>query len=256
MLFKDKVAIVTGAARGIGRSIAETLGSQGALVVIADIDGAAGATTASELSANGGRYATHAIDLRDLGAISALIDDTADQFGGIDILVNNAGVEFGGTFFEVTGEEWDAHLEINLRAMFFTTQAAARWMKDHGGGAVVNVASVQGAIFSGRFVPYTASKSGVRGLTAASAVALAPYGIRVNAIAPGWCETAMNKIVDAPDAIASRMQLIPLGRVGQPLDMARAVVFLASENSSYMTGQVLTVDGGRTLGVPPEVATK
>lgn len=256
MLFQNKVAIVTGSARGIGRSIAETLGGQGASVVIADVNGAAAATAASELLENGGRYAAHAIDLRDLAAIPALIDDTVDQFGGIDILVNNAGVEFGGTFFEVTGEEWDAHLEINLRAMFFTTQAAARFMKNHGGGSVVNVASVQGAIFSGRFVPYTASKSGVRGLTASCAVALAPHDIRVNAIAPGWCETAMNKIVDAPDAIASRMQIIPLGRIGQPLDMAHAVAFLASEQSSYMTGQVLTVDGGRTLGVPPEVATK
>lgn len=256
MLFQDKVAIVTGAARGIGCSIAETLGGQGASVVIADIDGAAAAATASELLAIGGRYVAHAIDLRDLAAIPALIDDTVDHFGGIDILVNNAGVEFGGTFFEVTGEDWDAHLEINLRAMFFTTQAAARWMKDHGGGAVVNIASVQGAIFSGRFVPYTASKSGVRGLTAACAVALAPHGVRVNAVAPGWCETAMNKIVDAPDAIANRMQLIPLGRIGQPLDMARAVAFLASEHSSYMTGQVLTVDGGRTLGVAPDMATK
>lgn len=256
MFFQDKVAVVTGAARGIGRSIAKTLGSQGASVVIADIEGAAAEATASELSAIGSRYVSHAIDLRDLAAIPALIDATTDHFGGIDVLVNNAGVEFGGTFFEVTGEDWDAHLEINLRAMFFTTQAAARWMKDHGGGAVVNIASVQGAIFSGRFVPYTASKSGVRGLTASCAVALAQHGIRVNAIAPGWCETAMNKIVDAPDAIASRMQLIPLGRIGQPLDMAHAVAFLASEHSSYMTGQVLTVDGGRTLGIPPEIVTK
>ena len=110
------------------------------------------------------------------------------------MLVNNAGVEFGGTFFDVTPAVWDKHLNVNLRAMFFTTQNAARWMRDNGGGAVVNIASIQGQIFSPAFIPYTASKAGVRGLTAATAVALAPHGIRVNAVAPGWCDTSMNKI--------------------------------------------------------------
>jgi NAD(P)-dependent dehydrogenase (short-subunit alcohol dehydrogenase family) len=256
MLFENKVAIVTGAARGIGRAIAETLGEEGASVLIADVNKAEAEATAVELSVGRRRYAAHGVDLADLAAIPGVVEDAVARFGTVDILVNNAGVEFGGTFFEVTGEVWDMHLNVNLRAMFFATQSAARWMKDHGGGAVVNIASVQGAIFSPRFVPYTASKSGVRGLTAACAVALAPFGIRVNAVAPGWCETAMNKIVDDPDAIAKRMELIPLGRIGRPLDMARAVAFLASDHASYMTGQVVTVDGGRTLGIPVGSARK
>jgi NAD(P)-dependent dehydrogenase (short-subunit alcohol dehydrogenase family) len=252
MRFRDKVAVVTGAARGIGRSIAEALAREGADVVIADIDEAAAERTALELQATGRRFCAHAIDLRDLERIPGLMEQAVGRFGGVHILVNNAGVEFGGTFFEVTGEVWDAHMDVNLRAMFFTTQAAARWMKDHSGGAVVNIASVQGAIFSGRYIPYTASKSGVRGLTAAMAVALAPYGVRVNAVAPGWCETAMNKIVGEPEAVVSRLKLIPLGRIGQPADIASAVAFLASDDAAYMTGQVITVDGGRTLGVSPD----
>ena len=163
------------------------------------------------------------------------MERTVREVGRLDVLVNNAGVEFGGTFFEVTPEVWDIHLEVNLRAMFFTTQAAARHMKHHGGGAVVNIASVQGAIFNPRYIPYTVSKSGVRGLTSVLAVALAPHRIRVNAVAPGWCNTAMNKLVgdDGPDSphFRERLRLIPLSRIGEPEDMAEAVIFLASARS-------------------------
>jgi 3-oxoacyl-[acyl-carrier protein] reductase len=143
------------------------------------------------------------------------------------------------------------HLNVNLRAMFFTSQAAARWMKDHGGGAVVNIASVQGAVFNARYIPYTVSKSGVRGLTAALAVALAPHGIRVNAVAPGWCNTAMNKLTPDSPAVQERLRLIPLHRIGEPEEMAEAVLFLASPRAAYVTGQTVTIDGGRTLGAPP-----
>jgi NAD(P)-dependent dehydrogenase (short-subunit alcohol dehydrogenase family) len=254
MLLKGKVAIVTGAGRGIGRAIAGALAEEGARVVIADVDARTADIAAEEITQPGIECCAHQIDLRNLDEIPGLINRTLKMFGQLDILVNNAGVEFGGTFFEITPAVWDAHFDINLRAMFFLTQAAAARMREQAGGAVVNVASVQGAIFSGRFVPYTASKSGVRGLTASSAVALAPYKIRVNAVAPGWCDTAMNKIAADPEAIASRLALVPLGRVGQPFDIARAVTFLVSDHASYITGQVLTVDGGRTLGAPPEPA--
>lgn len=251
MDFAGKAAIVTGAAQGIGRAIAETLARQGAAVLVADINSSEATKTAADLSVFG-RVEPFTVDLRDLDQIPRMVDRAVAGLGGAHILVNNAGVEFGGAFFEVTREVWDAHMEINLRAAFFATQAAARWMKDHGGGAVVNIASVQGAIFSGRYVPYTTSKSGVRGLTASMAVALALHGVRVNAVAPGWCQTSMNKIAGEPEAIAARMSLIPLGRIGQPLDMAQAVAYLASDRASYVTGQVLTVDGGRTLGAAPD----
>jgi NAD(P)-dependent dehydrogenase (short-subunit alcohol dehydrogenase family) len=255
MTTSQPAALVTGGAQGIGRAIAAALIRNGFAVMLADVNGEGAARTAAELGTPGARVASQAIDLRRVEAIPGMVERTVREVGRLDVLVNNAGVEFGGTFFEVTPEVWDAHLEVNLRAMFFTTQAATRYMKDHGGGAVVNIASVQGAIFSPRYIPYTVSKSGVRGLTSVLAVALAPHGIRVNAVAPGWCNTAMNKVAgeDGPDSprFRERLRLIPLSRIGEPEDMAEAVVFLASPRAAYMTGQTITVDGGRTLGAPP-----
>lgn len=246
MRFAEKVAIVTGGARGIGHAIADKLVAEGARVVIADVafpdPVAAGAEDQGPLR--------HQIDLEQVETIPALVKATVEEFGRVDVLVNNAGVEFGGTFFEVTQQVWDRHLNINLRAMFFTTQHAAAWMKDNGGGTVVNIASVQGAIFSPRYIPYTASKAGVRGLTSVMAVALAPYAIRVNAVAPGWTDTAMNKLASDDAGAEERMRLIPMRRIGKPADIAEAVLYLASPQSGYITGQTLNVDGGRTLGVP------
>ena len=244
MRFVDKVAIVTGGARGIGRAIADRLVNEGARVVIADI------AFPSEPSAEDSRVRRHQIDLENVDGIPGLVQGAVASFGRLDVLVNNAGVEFGGTFFEVTPQVWDRHFDINLRAMFFATQHAAAWMKDHGGGAVVNIASVQGAVFSPRFIPYTASKAGVRGLTSVMAVALAPHSIRVNAVAPGWTNTAMNKIAPDDAAAAERLRLIPMRRIAQPADIAEAVLYLASAQAAYVTGQTLNVDGGRTLGVP------
>src|SRR5262245_12822759 len=251
MLFRDRAVLVTGGAQGIGRAIAAGFVREGARVMLADVNVARAEQTAVELRTSGARVAAYGIDLARVAAISGLVDHTVRELGGLDVLINNAGVEFGEPFFEVTQDTWDAHLNVNLRAMFFMTQAAARWMKDHGGGTVVNIASVQGAIFSPRYIPYTVSKSGVRGLTAAMAVALAPYKIRVNAVAPGWCNTGMNKIAGNSAAVAERLRLIPLQRIGEPEDIADAVLFLASPRADYMTGQTVTVDGGRTLGAPP-----
>src|SRR5580693_41050 len=141
MRFKDKVAIVTGGARGIGRAIADKLVAEGASVVIADM----AFTDQAAADAEGQGRLRHQIDLERVEAIPALVKAAVERFGRIDVLVNNAGIEFGGTFFEVTPQVWDRHLNINLRAMFFTTQQAAAWMKDNGGGTVVNIASVQGA---------------------------------------------------------------------------------------------------------------
>jgi 3-oxoacyl-[acyl-carrier protein] reductase len=247
-MLAGQTAIVTGGARGIGRAIAERLVEEGASVLIADRAGAEDAAAA--IRAAGGEARAHACDLADADAIPAMVRAAVETLGGAHILVNNAGVEFGGGVFDVTPEVWDAHLDINLRAAFFAAQAASLWMRDHGGGAIVNVASIQGGVFSGRFVPYTTSKAGVRGLTGSLAVALSPYGIRVNAVAPGWTDTAMNHAGDDRAEIAARLAQIPLGRIGRPEDTAEAVAFLAGPRAAYITGQVLAVDGGRSLGMP------
>jgi NAD(P)-dependent dehydrogenase (short-subunit alcohol dehydrogenase family) len=251
MLFQDRVVLVTGGAQGIGRAIAACFVSEGARVMLADINVGRAEQTAAELRTSGARAVAYGIDLEQVAEISGLVNHTVRELGRLDVLVNNAGVEFGESFFEATQATWDKHLNVNLRAMFFTTQAAARWMKDHDGGAVVNIASVQGAIFSPRYIPYTVSKSGVRGLTSVLAVALAPHRIRVNAVAPGWCNTAMNKVATDPTLVQERLKLIPLRRVGEPDEMAEAVMFLASSRANYVTGQTLTIDGGWTLGAPP-----
>jgi glucose 1-dehydrogenase len=251
MRFQDRGVLVTGAAQGIGRSIAASFVREGARVMVADVNAPKAEQTAAELRASGGQTAAYGIDLQQVAEIPRLAEQTVRALGRLDVLVNNAGVEFGEEFFDVTPETWDTHLNVNLRAMFFTTQAAAAWMKDHGGGAVVNIASIQGAIFSPRYIPYTVSKTGVRGLTSVLAVALAPHGIRVNAVAPGWCNTAMNKAAGDPAVMHERLKFIPLHRIGEPQDMADAVLFLASGNAAYITGQTVTVDGGRTLGGPP-----
>ena len=251
MLFQDRAVLVTGGAQGIGRAIAAGFAREGARVMLADVNVMRAEQTAVELRASGAQAAAYGIDLERVTEIPDLIEHTVRELGRLDVLVNDAGVEFGEPFFEVTQATWDSHLNVNLRAMFFTTQAAARWMKDHGGGAVVNIASVQGAVFSPRFIPYTVSKSGVRGLTSVLAVALAPHRIRVNAVAPGWCNTAMNKVAADATLVQERLKLIPLHRIGEPEEMAEAVLFLASSRAAYVTGQTLTIDGGWTLGAPP-----
>ena len=250
-----RVAIVTGSAMGIGEGIARRLAAQGASVVVADVDAARGAAVAAELGKGPAGAQFVRTDVRDTAEIDRLVAETVRLFGGVDIVVNNAGIFPFAPALEVTPELWDRVHSVNLRGAFFLAQSAARRMKEAGkGGAVVNIASIDALHPTGQLTPYDASKGGLRMMTRSLAVELAPLGIRVNAIAPGSIATpgasAATSIpagVDAARLMESFLARIPLHRMGEPDDIARAVLFLASPAASYITGVTMVVDGGYLL---------
>jgi NAD(P)-dependent dehydrogenase (short-subunit alcohol dehydrogenase family) len=242
----NAIAIVTGAASGIGAGIAAAFVRNGARVVVADLSAEAVEASSRAIDATGERATGMVLDVRDPASFEAMLDATQARFGSVNVLVNSAGILARHDFFEVTPTDWDALMDVNLKGMFFCTQAAARRMRENGGGAVINICSTN-AVNATPIAPhYTASKGGVKSLTKASAHALARYGIRVNAIGPGSTYTPPNKArLDDPDGYRAVTSRIPLGRVAQPSDMGNAAVFLASEEASYITGITLWVDGGK-----------
>jgi glucose 1-dehydrogenase len=246
MKLKNKIAVVTGAARGIGLAIAEEFRAQGAEVVMADVLDSEGKSEAARLKAT---Y-VHC-DVSQASDAQNLVDETVKHHGAIDILVNNAGISIARDFLDITEQDFEKVLSVNLKGPFLLTQMAARVMianiaKGRAPGAVVNMSSVNDTLAIPQIAPYTMSKGGVKQLTAVSALALAPHGIRVNAIGPGSIMTDMLKGVMTDQAARHRiMSRTPLGRVGDPAEIARVAAFLASEEASYMSGQVLYVDGGR-----------
>jgi NAD(P)-dependent dehydrogenase (short-subunit alcohol dehydrogenase family) len=243
-----RVALVTGASRGIGRAIALALARAGADVALSARDREGLEATAAAAEAAGGRQATALVaDLTSPGAPGSVVAGTLRAFGRLDVLVNNAGVNRPGLALDVTEADWDAIFDLNLRATFFVSQAAARAMAAGGGGAVVNVASIMGAVADGDRAPYCASKTGLVGLTRALALEWAPLGIRVNAVGPTWVETEMTRrSLSDPEFLAGVLARIPQGRLPAPEDVANAVVFLASPAAACITGQHLLVDGGWT----------
>ncbi|MBC2861097.1 MULTISPECIES: SDR family oxidoreductase [unclassified Stappia] len=250
MSLEKKVAIVTGAAGGIGYAIARRFLSDGAKVVIADVDDARGEAAEEELKALGEVRYVHCnvaekLDVRNLVAA------TLDAFGDIDILVNNAGIVIGGDFLDLDEADFDRVLSVNLKGAFLCTQAVARHMVDKveaGGepGVIINMSSVNAVFAIANQVPYSISKGGMNQLTKVAALSLAPYGIRVNGIGPGSIMTDMLASVNSDKAARMRvLSRTPLGRVGEPSEIAGVAAFLASDDSSYMTGQTLYADGGR-----------
>lgn len=247
-----KTAIVTGAARGIGAAVAEGLASHGASVTILDLpkqEGEAKKVIASIESA-GGTAQFLGVDVRKVEAFSKTVSEVADQHGKLDIMVNNAGVAVLTPSLDVTLNEWDALHDVNLRAVFFGCQAAAREMIKTGGGKIINTASELAFVVSR--VPvlaiYIASKGGVVTLTRALAVEWAEHKINVNAIAPGPTRTEMLRwAVEDPELYQGTIDEIPVGRMMEPQDMVGAAVFLASDLSEMVTGQVIPVDGGRSV---------
>ena len=250
MLLEKKVAIVTGGARGIGQAVARRFLVEGARVVLADVDDEAADAAAAELKPLGEVVAV-ACDVGERLDIRNLIAETIDAFGRIDVLVNNAGIVFGASFLELEEEDFDRVLRVNLKGSFLVAQAAARQMVEQieaGGppGAIVNMSSINAVLALPDQVPYSISKGGINQLTKVAALALAPYGIRVNAVGPGSVMTEMlEKVEDEDDARDGILSRTPLGRIGAPAEIAAVVAFLASDQASYMTGQTVYADGGR-----------
>jgi NAD(P)-dependent dehydrogenase (short-subunit alcohol dehydrogenase family) len=238
-----KVALVTGAARGIGLAAATRFLEDGWRVAMLDILSDTLRSAVKTLDCADAALALEA-DVSDPTAVQAAVEQTQRQFGRIDALVNNAGIAVFKPMLDVTLEEWQRVLAVNLTGPFLMTQAVAPIMRDQGGGAIVNITSISGLRASTLRVAYGTSKAGLAHLTKQQAVELAALGIRVNAIAPGPVDTAMAKAVHTPEIRADYHDHMPLNRYGLEEELAEAIFFLASERASYITGQVLCVDGG------------
>ena len=245
-----KVAIVTGGANGIGRACVERFAREGAKLVIADID-EAGEAMAEDLRKGGGEARFIYCDVGERLDVRNLVAGTLEAYGGVDILVNNAGILVGASFLDIEEEDFDRVLRTNLKGAFLVGQAVARQMvaqieEGRAPGAIVNMSSINAVFAIAEQVPYSISKGGINQLTKVMALALAPHGIRVNAVGPGSIMTRMLEAV-AKDVEAKRKVLsrTPMGRVGEPAEIAAIVTFLASDEASYMTGQTVYADGGR-----------
>lgn len=241
--FQGKVAIVTGAARGIGQAIALKLAAEGADLALCDVEKDWLAETAEKARALGRRVECFAADVSKSEAVQAAVSEIEKAFGRIDILVNNAGITKDGFLARMSEADWDAVLSINLKGAFLLTKAVSRTMMKQRSGAIVNVASIIGLIGNAGQCNYAASKAGMIALTKSVAKELASRNIRANAVAPGFIQTKMTDKL--PEDIRKKMlEAIPLGRFGVPEDVANVVSFLASDAASYVSGQVLTVCGG------------
>jgi NAD(P)-dependent dehydrogenase (short-subunit alcohol dehydrogenase family) len=247
---QNKVAIVTGGARGIGKAIARRFLSEGARVTIADVDDTGGSAAVTELGSLGAvRYVR--CDVGDSASVRNLVDSTIATVGPIDVLVNNAGVLKAANFLDLDEAEFDRVIRVNLKGFFLCGQAVARHMVDRvargeKAGAIVNMSSVNAVFAIANQVPYSVSKGGINQLTKVMALSLADHGIRVNAIGPGSVNTEMLAATMADSAARARiLSRTPMGRIGEPAEIAAVAVFLASDEASYITGQTIYADGGR-----------
>ena len=243
-LLENRTAVVTGGAHGIGLEIARTFIDAGARVVIGDIDDDAGAAAVAELGEDKARYSR--CDVRHARAVEAMIEAAEEAFGPLGVFVNNAGVTRDATMRRMTEEQFDDIIAIHLKGTWNGTRAAAGRMREHGGGAIINMSSISGKVGLKGQTNYSAAKAGIVGLTKAAAKEVAFAGVRVNAVQPGVVRTALTLAM--PQHIwDEKMAEIPMGRAAEPGEIAQVVLFLASDMSSYMTGNVLEITGGRHI---------
>ncbi len=247
MRLQGRAAIVTGAGSGIGAATAKRFAAEGAKVAMADLDGARARATAEAVTKAGGTATAITADVSRSADVQALVEKAYAAYGRIDILVNNAGVMSTAPFLDVTEAQWDREINTNLKGMFLVGQAvASRMVQDGVGGCIINMSSINAVLAIPTAVPYSVSKGGVKQLTGAMAVALAPHRIRVNAIGPGTTATGMTQeMLASPETLRAILSRTPLGRVGRPEEIANIALFLASDEASYITGATIYADGGR-----------
>ncbi len=248
MRLADRVAIVTGAGRGIGRAIAERLAADGAAVAVVDLDGTAATEAAASITTNGGRAIAVTADVTHPAAVLGMVGTTTATYGGVDLLVNNAGILRSTRVVDISPEEWDLVVDANLRSTFLCAQAVQPTMVSRGGGRIVNVASMAGRATSTLGgAHYTAAKAGVLGLTRHLAREWAPVGITVNAISPGIVDTPMVRTGIDPEGLERVRRSIPLQRLAEPAEIAALVSFLLSDEASYITGANVDIHGGELI---------
>ncbi len=249
--FSGKTALVTGSGRGIGRSIAVRLAQEGAQIVLNDLhQDEQAAESIRQIEAMGTKVTFVEADISKVDNVKMLVDRSIQAFGQLDILVNNAGVEVRAPFWEVTEKQYDLVMDVNLKAMFFLSQAFANYIigQKSVSGCIVNISSVHEELPFPNFAAYCASKGGVQMVMRNLAVELAPFNIRINNVAPGAIRTPINSsLLEKPELVASLQNNISLGKLGDPEDVAAVVAFLASEDAKYVTGSTYYVDGGLTF---------
>jgi NAD(P)-dependent dehydrogenase (short-subunit alcohol dehydrogenase family) len=247
--FDGETAVVTGGGRGMGRAVSMRLAAEGARVVVAELNAEHGEEVAADIRKAGGSAVAVAVDVSRTADVTRLFAEAVKAFETVDILVNNAGIAVARALVDYTEADWDRQMDVNVKGVFFCAQAAARLMIPRRRGRIVNFASTSAFVSSSKpEVAYDTSKGAVRQMTVSLAAELAPHGINVNAVAPGTTATEMTKSSLATDeGMAWQLARIPMGRVGQPDDIASAVLFLCSREASYVTGHTLVVDGGWLL---------
>jgi glucose 1-dehydrogenase len=253
MKFKDKVAIVTGATKGIGEACAHEFAKEGAKVVVTGRSVDLGEKVVADVQANGGDALFVRCDIGQKAQIDALIEATVEHYGTIDIVVNNAGVNHSADFFDISEDDWDWVMSVDLKGTFFVSQVAAKVMIDQGkGGAIVNVSSVMAQLALADQIPYCAAKGGVNQLTKAMALSLVDKGIQVNCCAPGPVLTElMERVVHNESKQKQLMDRLPIGRIATCEEIARVIIFLASKEAEFLVGQTIYPDGGRSIQAFP-----